>query len=133
MVQNRKENCHHDHIPFNVEGNVNRVCSVWCYVKSFHLTAYMHIAYMLLGDYTEYLLNQKILTTAISNAFRTQLHLSCLRSYYSLNGPHCLSYLFKLIDCMRINYHFYYEIVQNKWFNDIRSHSITFNSYLICP
>ena len=41
-------------------------------------------------------------------------NLSCLRSYYSLNGPQCLSHLFKLIDC--INCNFYYEIVRNKWF-----------------
>ena len=27
--ENRKENCHHDHIPFNVKGNVNIVFSVW--------------------------------------------------------------------------------------------------------
>ena len=27
-VQNRKENCHHDHIPFNVKGNENIVFSV---------------------------------------------------------------------------------------------------------
>ena len=28
LVQNRKENCHHDHIPFNVKGNENLVFSV---------------------------------------------------------------------------------------------------------
>ena len=28
LVQNRKENCHHDHIPFNVKGNRNKVFSV---------------------------------------------------------------------------------------------------------
>ena len=28
LVQNRKENCHHDHIPFNLKGNVNIVFSV---------------------------------------------------------------------------------------------------------
>ena len=28
LVQNRKENCHHDHIPFNVKGNRNIVFSV---------------------------------------------------------------------------------------------------------
>ena len=27
LVQNRKENCHHDHIPLNVKGNI--VFSVW--------------------------------------------------------------------------------------------------------
>ena len=27
LVQNRKENCQHDHIPFNVKGNGNRVLS----------------------------------------------------------------------------------------------------------
>ena len=27
LVQNRKENCHHDHIPFNVKGNGNIVFS----------------------------------------------------------------------------------------------------------
>ena len=26
--ENRKENCHHDHIPFNVKGNANIVFSV---------------------------------------------------------------------------------------------------------
>ena len=26
--ENLKENCHHDHIPFNVKGNVNIVFSV---------------------------------------------------------------------------------------------------------
>ena len=29
LVQNQKENCHHDHIPFNVKGNGNIVFSVW--------------------------------------------------------------------------------------------------------
>ena len=28
FVQNRKEHCHHDHIPFNVKGNGNIVFSV---------------------------------------------------------------------------------------------------------
>ena len=28
LVQNRKENCYHDHIPLNVKGNVNVVFSV---------------------------------------------------------------------------------------------------------
>ena len=28
LVQNRKENCHHDHIPFNVKGNGNIVFSL---------------------------------------------------------------------------------------------------------
>ena len=28
LVQNRKENCHHDHIPFNVKGKGNTVFSV---------------------------------------------------------------------------------------------------------
>ena len=28
LVQNQKENCHHDHIPFNVKGNENIVFSV---------------------------------------------------------------------------------------------------------
>ena len=29
LVQNRKENCHHDHIQFNVKGNGNIVFSVY--------------------------------------------------------------------------------------------------------
>ena len=29
LVQNRKKNCHHDHIPFNVKGNANIVFSVY--------------------------------------------------------------------------------------------------------
>ena len=29
LVKNRKENCHHDHIPFNVKGNGNIVFSVY--------------------------------------------------------------------------------------------------------
>ena len=29
LVQNRKENSHHNHIPFNVKGNENRVFSVY--------------------------------------------------------------------------------------------------------
>ena len=29
LVQNRKEICHHDHIPFNVKGNRNVVLSVY--------------------------------------------------------------------------------------------------------
>ena len=33
LVQNRKENCHHDNIPFNLEGNGNQVFSVQ---TSFH-------------------------------------------------------------------------------------------------
>ena len=30
LVQNRKESCHHDHIPFNLKGNGNKVFSVCC-------------------------------------------------------------------------------------------------------
>ena len=29
----------------------------------------------------------------------------------------CFSYLYKLINCMRINCSFCYEIARNKWFN----------------
>ena len=29
LAKNRKENCHHDHISFNVKGNGNIVLSVW--------------------------------------------------------------------------------------------------------
>ena len=29
LVQNRKENCHHDHIPFNLKGNGNIVFSMY--------------------------------------------------------------------------------------------------------
>ena len=28
LVKNRKENCHHDHIPFNLKGNGNIIFSV---------------------------------------------------------------------------------------------------------
>ena len=49
FVQNRKENCHHDHIPFNVKGIGNIVFSVrsdkkphtemnFCYKKTTWLT-----------------------------------------------------------------------------------------------
>ena len=38
--QNRKENCHHDHIPFNVTGNGNIVLSVQ-YPTSQHLPHYL--------------------------------------------------------------------------------------------
>ena len=31
-AQNRNENCHHDHIPFNVKGNGNIVFSVYMYL-----------------------------------------------------------------------------------------------------
>ena len=31
--ENRKESCHHDHIPFNVKGNGNIVFSVWLFEK----------------------------------------------------------------------------------------------------
>ena len=36
LVQNRKENCHHDHIPFNLKGNGNIVFSV--NISSLHWT-----------------------------------------------------------------------------------------------
>ena len=32
--ENRKENCHHDHIPFDVEENGNIVFSVWMYFNT---------------------------------------------------------------------------------------------------
>ena len=35
LVQNRKEYCHHDHIPLNVKGNGNIVFSVWERVISY--------------------------------------------------------------------------------------------------
>merc|ERR1719154_411927 len=34
LVQNRRENCHHDHIPFNVKGNRIRVFSVCVVLKA---------------------------------------------------------------------------------------------------
>ena len=37
--ENRKENCHHDHIPFNLKGNGNIVFSVILFIQ--HATA-MH-------------------------------------------------------------------------------------------
>ena len=33
LAQNQKENCHHNHIPFNVKGNGNIVFSVTQYTK----------------------------------------------------------------------------------------------------
>ena len=30
FVQNQKENCHHDHIPFNVKANANSVPCLFC-------------------------------------------------------------------------------------------------------
>ena len=35
LVQNRKENCHHDHIPVNVKGVGNIVFSVWQLIAVF--------------------------------------------------------------------------------------------------
>ena len=32
LIQNRKENCHHDHIPFNVKGNVNIAFSAYALI-----------------------------------------------------------------------------------------------------
>ena len=29
LIQNQKEDCHHDHIPFDLKGNGNRVSSVY--------------------------------------------------------------------------------------------------------
>ena len=40
--ENRKENCHHDHIPFNVKGNGNIVFSVYIYVYKCHIS-YIYI------------------------------------------------------------------------------------------
>ena len=34
LVQNRNENCHHDHIPFNVKGKGNIVCSWSLFAKA---------------------------------------------------------------------------------------------------
>ena len=36
LLQNRRENCHHDHIPFNLKGNGNIVFSVRCRFFSRH-------------------------------------------------------------------------------------------------
>ena len=30
LVKNQKENCHHDHIPFNVKANANSVPCLFC-------------------------------------------------------------------------------------------------------
>ena len=35
LVQNRKENCHHDHIPFNMKGNGILVFSVFSFCRSY--------------------------------------------------------------------------------------------------
>ena len=40
FVQNRKENCHHDHIPFNTKGNGHSFLSV--YLQSGKTTAIRH-------------------------------------------------------------------------------------------
>ena len=50
-VQNRKENCHHDHIPFNVKGNGNIVLSVFATksyapVPSFYIPSYPLFAWL---------------------------------------------------------------------------------------
>ena len=37
LVQNRKENCHHDHNPFNVKGNGNIVFSVYSVHDTCHV------------------------------------------------------------------------------------------------
>ena len=43
LVQNRKENCHHDHISFNLKGNGNIVFSVYTVVcRRFFLTYLVH-------------------------------------------------------------------------------------------
>ena len=39
LVQNRKENCYHDHIPFNVKGNGNIVFSVYVFFLLLYLRA----------------------------------------------------------------------------------------------
>ena len=41
LVQNRKENCHHDHIPFNVKGKGNKVSSV-CIYMCIYMCIYIH-------------------------------------------------------------------------------------------
>ena len=52
MIQNGKENCHHDHITFNVKGNGNKVFSVYVSVVAernvFFLCKHMHNTVFLL-------------------------------------------------------------------------------------
>ena len=45
LVQNRKENCPHDHMPFNMKGNGNKVFSLY----SLHGTEQTEIAYIDVG------------------------------------------------------------------------------------
>ena len=37
--------------------------------------------------------------------------------WHCLNGPQCVRYLYKPVNCMHINCNFYHKIVRNKWFN----------------
>ena len=43
------------------------------------------------------------------------------------------SYLFKLIDFLRINCNFYYEIVQNKWFKMVYMSNLNINELPLKP
>ena len=43
LVQNQEENCHHDHIPFNVKGNGNIVFSVHDTRSKLHRNKYYHL------------------------------------------------------------------------------------------
>ena len=46
LVQNRKENCHHDHIPFNLKGNGNIVFSVYMHSLCLLFWIYAHCRYI---------------------------------------------------------------------------------------
>ena len=62
LVQNRKENCHHDHIPFNMEGNGIRVFSVyransiwgWSIEQTFFYVLHDQYGYLIWKNHNDY-------------------------------------------------------------------------------
>ena len=48
LAQNRNENCHHNHIPFDLKGNENIVFSVWLQVVTKFITLFMTLPFQIL-------------------------------------------------------------------------------------
>ena len=59
LAKNRKENCHYDHIPFNVKGNGNIILSAYVYgiyVASFETMLCIKESSLLTQEYDKYTL-----------------------------------------------------------------------------
>ena len=97
--ENRNENCHHDHVPFNVEGNGNIVFSV-CMLDTL---LFLHTAQLLLAQINHeiYLGEKQVLFAEIKEDRALCQTIGCYAQDHHCMNVHCagsrtISYLIKV-------------------------------------